>query len=85
MALSVNKTESKESHKFKPRYPIPEIQSVLPYNENPLHLVEPMDSLCKDWCFETSLFSRDEFRRIANATYYTAYFYSFCTDRDRYV
>ncbi|CAG2168051.1 unnamed protein product [Oppiella nova] len=43
-----------------------------------------MDSLCKDWCFETSLFSRDKFRRIADSTYYTAYFYSFCTDRERY-
>ncbi|CAG2170610.1 unnamed protein product, partial [Oppiella nova] len=30
------------------------------------------------------LFSRDKFRRIADSTYYAAYFYSFCTDKDRY-
>jgi hypothetical protein len=78
MAPPANYMTSVESDEFKPRYPIPEIHSVLPYNENPLHLVEAMDSQCKDWCFETSLFSRDKFRRIADSTY-AAYFYSFCT------
>ncbi|CAG2106248.1 unnamed protein product [Medioppia subpectinata] len=67
------------------KYPVPEaVVSIMPYERNPQHGVQPLTVQAQQWVFETSLFSQQKFKRISGTTEFTDYFWPFCSNPDRY-
>ncbi|CAG2105437.1 unnamed protein product [Medioppia subpectinata] len=72
-----------ETNKPGRKYPLPaEAVTVLPYHYNQIHA--RIDAQSRQWLLESSLFTPEQYNRLANTGLYTAYFYPFITDEDRY-
>ncbi|CAG2117083.1 unnamed protein product [Medioppia subpectinata] len=74
---------SDKSNKSQRKYPIPaDAITTLPYHYNHIH--DLIDPLSRQWLQESSLFTPEQYNRVANTGLYTEYFYPFITDEDRY-
>ena len=65
------------------KYSLPPLNTTFAYKPNPLDK-RPEVKQWTEWNYESSLVSKDKFAKMEGTTMFTAYFYPFCKNMDRY-